>query len=851
MNPRLLAAMLAHWRDGRTLTLLTILGVALGVASVVCIQTLNQGALAAFGGSMQAVSGEADLVVQGQGPRLAEDVFAEVLAQPEVAAAWPLIRSWVLVPGEEQRYLDVVGVDVFAPVSFPIDVATDGASPLAGLGEMLRLPGWIALTPEYAAELGLAVGDTVTVASADRLVTLTVGALVDFRRHAPLASRQLALMDIAQAQHFFGQRGLVDQIDLQLMPGLDPAAAATRLGAVLGPGVQVLSPDQRQQNAAGLLAAFRLNLTALSLISVLVGMFLVFSAVHASLVRRRRQFGLLRSLGSPWQQILSVILLEAAVLGLLGTALGVPLGYAAAQLNVHTVSATLTSIYLLNEIEQLRFPPLLWLVSLLVGVGGALLGAWLPALDVARREPLALLSAAGLPERLGKLAPRLAVVAGAVALAVGAWDLTLGHELRSRGFVLAFFLMMILPLLTPLVLREVCGRIPPRGFGWRLGLRGLASRLQSTSFAVAALAVTVSMLVGITLLIGSFRATLDTWVGKTLVADIYVTGAGWQRDLGRTPLSPEVIDRLAASPGVQFIDLQRRLEARTVADHPVRLVAIERRGPSANHWSERAPLLAGDPTALGDRLEAGWVAISEPLSRRTGLAVGDTLRLAGPRGSVAWPIAGIAYDYASENGVAYLTWPTLTAAYGEGGAAAVALTLAPGRDAEATVDALRADLAGSALDLRSNRRLRADVLDIFDQTFAITGILQVMALVIAICGVSLTLLIMGRERATELALYRSLGATRGQVFRLGLSEGGGLGMLGLILGLGGGGGLAAILILVINRDWFGWTIRFDLPWAALAQQVVLILAAALLAAVYPAVRASRTPAAELTREDLM
>ncbi|MEZ4386065.1 MAG: FtsX-like permease family protein [Candidatus Krumholzibacteriia bacterium] len=620
MNRRLLTAMLAHWREGRTLTLLTVVGVALGVASVVCIQTLNQGALAAFGGSMQAVSGEADLTVQGRGPQLAEAVYPQVLADPGVAAAWPLVRAWVLVSGTADRYLDVVGVDAFAPVDFPLEGMSGAGSALVGLADMLGRPGWIALTPEYAAELGFAVGDTFTVASADRLVPLTVGALVDFRRQAPLASRQLALMDIAQAQHAFGRRGWVDQIDVQVAAGQDPAAVGRRLARHLGPAAEVLTPAQRQENAAGLLGAFRLNLTALSLISVLVGMFLVFTAVHASLVRRRRQFGLLRSLGSPRRQILGVILLEAAVLGILGTVVGVPLGYLAARFNVHTVSATLTSIYLLNEIEQLRLPPLLVLIGLVVGLGGALLGAWLPALDVARREPLVLLSAAGLPERLGRLAPRLALLAFALGLAVVAWDLGFGHALRARGFVLALVLMLALPLLTPLVLRETCGRVPPRGFGWRLGLRGLASRLQSTSFAVAALAVTVSMLVGITLLIGSFRATLATWVERSLTADIYVTGAGWQRDLGRTPLSPAVIDQLAAFPEVQFIDLQRRLEARTTDGRSVRLIAIQRRGSADGHWSARAPLLAGDPRRLGPALDAGAAAISEPLARRTGPA---------------------------------------------------------------------------------------------------------------------------------------------------------------------------------------------------------------------------------------
>ena len=167
MTLRLLQATLAHWRQARTLTVLTVLGVALGVASVVCIQIINQGSLAAFAGSMQAVSGEADLVVRGQGPDLDESRYPEVLAHPDVAAAWPLVRAWARLSGRD-AYLDVVGVDVFAPVRYPVALA-DRAGPLGGVAAMLTEPGWVALTPSLADELDLAVGDTLTVAAADRL----------------------------------------------------------------------------------------------------------------------------------------------------------------------------------------------------------------------------------------------------------------------------------------------------------------------------------------------------------------------------------------------------------------------------------------------------------------------------------------------------------------------------------------------------------------------------------------------------------------------------------------------------------------------------------------------------------
>lgn len=850
--------MLAHWRQARALTALTVCGVALGVASVVSIQSLNQGALAAFSGGMKAVSGDADLTVVAQGQDLAEDLYPRVLAHPEVAAAWPVVRAWSPLREHPRTFLEVVGVDVFAPVRYPIRLgSSDAAEHGSGLGgglemlaELMAVPGWIAVTPGFAAEFGLAAGDTFSAAFGDRATTLRVGALVDFQAHEPLASSRLALMDIAQVQHLTGRFGRLDQIDVQIPPTSSPEASAARLQRDLGAGVRVLTPQQRESAAAGLLAAFRMNLTALSLVSILVGMFLIFTTVHASLVRRRVHFGLLRALGATSGQLLASILFEATILGFSGAALGVPLGYLAAHFNLAAVSSTLTNIYLLSEMERLSLSVPLVLLAFGVGAAGALLGALLPALDVSRRDPVALLAAAGPTERLRRLAARLALVALAIGALVMVWYFGGGRRLRESGFVLAFFVLALLPLLTPWLLREACRRVPARGFGWRLGMRGLATRLQATTPAVSALAMTVAMLVGVTVLIGSFRATLDTWLAQSLVADIFATSAGWQRDQGRAPLSPAVVDLLVGWDGVAAADLQRRFDAFTADGRPVRLVAFHRLGEAPGRWATRVPLLAGDPDHAEQRLrQGGAVLITEPLARRTGLGPGDMLDLAGPHGPVQLVVAGIGYDYSSEHGLAFMTRETLDGIFGPGGTSALALHLEPGADAAVVLDAMRAELVDSAVELRSNRRLRAEVLGIFEQTFAVTRVLQVMALIIAICGISLTLLIMGRERAAEHALYRALGATRTQLLRLGLGEGAGLGLMGLVLGAAGGAALAVILILLINRDWFGWTIRFDVPVWTLAMQAVWIMGAALAAATWPALRASRAPAAELTRED--
>ena len=839
-------------RESRTLFLLTVTGVALGVASVVAIQTLNRGAMQAFDGSVRAVSGQADLMVTGTIPTLDEALLVKVLADPDVTAAWPLVRLDAAVTGRDGVFLDLVGFDVLAPVRYPLTVDRSGGDDAGRLlTDALTEPGWVAVTPEFAGEQGWAVGDTITVSSGSRLAVLTVGALVDFKSFEPLAPRRLAVMDIAWAQALLGRAGRIHQIDVILLEGSDPVAAAARLAAALGPGVRVLTPEQRHQDASGLLAAFRLNLTALSLISVFVGLFLVLTAVQASLVRRRTEFGVLRSLGATPRQVLVLVLAEAASVGLVGVLLGVPLGWLAALRNLDSVSGTLTSIYVLEGIETLTLPLPVVLLAVAVGLLGALIGAVGPALDMARRDTATLLAPLTLHRRTSGVAGRLAFGALVLAGTATVWFLLQGRGLRAGGFIYGFVMMVSLPLVVPLVVRTVAAPIKPRGLGLAFSVRNLAVRLQTTSLAVAALAVTVSMLVGITILIGSFRATLVTWLDTTIRADVYVSTPSWVRAGNDAFLDRPLLDELGARPGVGAVEEQRRLRVRTAdGEHLVWLNGIRTAGVAGAELAGRLPLVGGDPDAVVARLAQGGVLVGEPLARKGGYAAGDTLVLAGPDGPLPLVVAGVAYDYTSEGGTAFVLMETLIDGFGPTAPNNAALFLEPGLDADAEAARLAADYVDRPLVFRSNRTLRGEVLGIFDQTFAVTRTLQVMALLIAVCGVSLTLLIQARERAGELALLRSLGATRRQVFTLFLGEGTAMGALGLVLGLGGGIGLAALLILVINRVWFGWTIQPSWPGIALLGQAVLVLAAAAAAAVYPALRAGLSGAEKLSRDDL-
>ena len=507
MKRYLFLSLRAQMRAGRALYFLTVLGVALGVASVVCIQIINRNSLAAFRGSIEAVSGEADFTILSRTPTLSETLYPRVLGTAGVAAAWPLCRLDVALADSAGIFLEVLGIDFFAPVQMPWEGERGDD------WSVLDQPGWAAVTPQLAKDMGWIVGDRFQVSSGSRRVELTVGALVDFRRLTPFASSRLVVMDISQVQGLLARSGEIDQIDVRLDPAANLAEVVEALQLRLGPSVRILTPEQRESTASNLLEAFRLNLTALSLISLFVGLFLVYSSTQALLLRRRTEFGVLRSLGATRTQVLSLILQEVFLIGVVGVVLGIPLGYWAAQANVEVVSATLSNLYLLAEIESLEIPLWIYLLAAVIGIGGAVAGALIPALDMSRRQIRALLTPPILHQRVVSLALPL-FLGGALVLGLtGFWYQLYGWTWKPSGFVLGIAVLIVLPLSAPLFIRGITAAVPVRRLGLGYSLKSLGARLQTTSFAVSSLAIAVSMLIGITFMVGSFRRTVDVWVG--------------------------------------------------------------------------------------------------------------------------------------------------------------------------------------------------------------------------------------------------------------------------------------------------------------------------------------------------
>ncbi len=834
---------------------LSLLGVALGVAVVVAIDLANASAVRALTLSTEAVAGRATHQVTG-GPRgLPDDVYRRLVLAAGVDAAAPVVEDWVTVlpPSSQPPHtLHLFGVDPFAEAPFRAYLSAGGG---ADLRAFLTRPGAAVLTAERAGELALAPGDAFTVLAGGRPRRLElIGVLEPADPTAARALANLLLVDVATAQELLGRVGRLDRIDLRLPDGAAGDALLARLRRLLPPPAEVAPAAARAARTAAMTRAFRVNLTALSLLALVCGVFLIYNTITFAVVQRRTLLGTLRALGVTRREVLGLVLGEALLLGAAGTAAGLAAGVVLGQGLVRLVTRTINDLYFVLEVRGLELPPWTLAKGAALGLAATLLAALAPAREAAMAPPRAVLTRSFLESAARRALPR-ATAAGLALLAAGAVLLAVPAPL-AVAFVGLLALVLGAALLAPgvtVLLMRALRRPMAAVFGplGRMAAGGVVATLSRTGVAAAALVVAVAVAVGVGAMIGSFRSTVVRWLGAQLTADLYVAAAGRPG----TPLDPALAARAAALPGVERVDAIRRAEVASALG-PLRVMAVDLAPDgSPPHGPSRLrtafALRAGRAGAAWPRVEAGQaVLVSEPLARRTGLGVGSRLRLRTATGRRDLPVAGVFYDYAYEEGVVLMTLDLYRRLWRDPLLSGVSLHLAPAADAAAVERALRR-AAGPTLPLAvtPNRELRRRSLEIFDRTFRITGVLRLLAGLVAFIGVLAALMALQLERQREIAVLRANGLTRGQVWQLVTSQTGLLGLAAGLLSLPLGLALAAIMVYVINRRSFGWTIDLDLTAALVVEPLALAVGAALLAGLYPAWRMARALPAEALREE--
>lgn len=818
------------------------------MAVVLAIRLANEGVLESFRNSLDHVAGKSRLQVSAGEPGFDETLFPAIAEAPGVARAVPVVQAITTVAGEVGEALLVLGVDVLTDA-----VVREYRGPTPEIEDPLRLlteSDAILLTNRFAQSHGLQVGGRVRLFTPTGSKAFVIRGLLADRGAARTMDGQFAVMDIAAAQVHFGKLGRLDRVDLLLEDRSDPDQISAALRRRLPPEVTVERPEARNAQVEQMLASFQLNLFVLSLIALFVGVFLVYNSMSVSVVRQRREIGILRALGVSRGQILLTVGTEGALLGLIGSALGVAFGLFMARAALGAVSQTVSSLYAFVRPGALDPPPGLMAQAILLGCGIAVLSAWLPALEAAAVPPREDLAAASLERRHR---PRLLSAAGLV-LALAAYGLAQAGPVGGQplfGYLAALSLLLGAALLCPAFLllfqRALSGVLAGSRFlEGRMAVGNLGRSLRRNAVTIGAMVVGLSMLVSVSTMIQSFRETVEVWIHQTIRADLYLSRATRMIKAADTRLPATVLDAVRGIPGVAEVDGFRGLRVEDARGGRFLLGAgdfdvMARRGRLLFRRGESA-------TILREAKAQGGVIVSETFAERYRLQEGDEVTLHPPGQVIRLQIAGVYYDYTTEGGLAVMDRGLFQNLWRDPWLSSIVIYLAPGADPQAVRQDILARLSGNEdLVVLSNRALKTRVLEIFDQTFAITYALEIVALVVAALGILNTLIASVLERTREIGVLRSVGFTRGGIRRTVMWEAACMGLLANLLGALAGLALSLILIYVINKQSFGWTIQFSFPMRLLAEYALLTLGASLAAGFLPAWRASCIAIAEAVR----
>jgi putative ABC transport system permease protein len=831
-------------------SVLMILGITLGVAVAVAVDLANASATRAFDYSTDAVAGRATHQILAGPQGLDEALYVELrrrgLASEGIPVA-PIVTDYVYSSQLGDRPFQLLGVDPFAEAPFRNYFWGTGQAPVGDLSALVTRPGAVLLAAETAAYYGLAPGDRLR---------LEIGG---YQREAFLAgllnpaddlSRRaldgLVLADIATAQELTGRLGRLDRIDL-ILPD-DEGALASEYRDLLPVGAQIVAVDARSGTIEEMTAAFRLNLMALSLLALVVGLFLIYNTMTFSVVQRRGLFGTLRCLGVTRGEVFVLVVSEALVVGVLGAFLGLGLGIVMGRGAVQAVTQTISDLYFVVTVQEIEIAASSLVKGVLLGILASILVAAPPAWEAASVPAKVALSRSGLE---GKARRAVAwVAAGSLVLAIVGLGLL---AIPTRSLVVSFggtlAIVVAFAALTPLV-TTLLMRIATRPLGriWgalgRMAPRNVVTSISRTAVAVAALMVAVSVTIGVSLMIGSFRTTVITWLDQVLQGDLYVSAPSRTSTQATTPLDPAVLDVVETWPGVERVDLLRTVTVESPAG-PVSVFGVH--NPD---FGDR-PFLSRDLSSaeIWAAMQDGAVVVSEPYANLAGLPRrGGTVTLYTAQGPRTLPVAGIYYDYVTSGGTVSMALDTYRGLWNDEALTALAIRLAPGTDVDAVARELGDALAPvQRLFVRPNQALRDEALVIFDRTFAITGALQLLATIVAFIGVLSALLSLLLEKQREVGILRAVGLTGRQLWGLVLLETGLMGAVAGLLAMPTGFALSLILIYIINRRSFGWTLQMQVDPAPFLTALAVAVIAALLAGIYPARKMGKMLTAEALR----
>jgi putative ABC transport system permease protein len=831
---------------------LTVLAVALGVAVVLAIDLASVAATGSFHSSMEALVGDNDLEITASGG-VPESVAGTLAALPYAIRISPRIEDYAVLADTKQSF-PLIGLDL---------VSEGGAYAEGEAGSGGKLSS--AETPKDSLAFledheSIWVGSSLGRKTSDHLRLLINDRVREYIVRGVYAdsngNESAIVMDIAAAQQALTRFGRVDRILLKVPqePGLEEWKR--RISAALPSGVEVRPQGTGTNENRRMLAAFRWNLRLLSYISLVVGAFLIYNTISVSVVRRRPEIGIVRALGASRRVILSAFVGEAACFGFAGALIGLPLGRLMATGAVKLMASTVESLYVSSRPGSIELNAASVLVALAIGVGVAVASAYSPAREASLVSPVEAM-ARGRRE-YDVSVHKLRDLWLALALGLGAAAASRAPAVAGKplfGYLATILLVMASALAIPAFVSAVTtltSKLLGRFFGVEamLASRSLAASLRRTSVLVGALSTAIAMLTAVGIMVGSFRQSVVLWMSNELPADLYLRPAGPPAADRHPTVSLGLAEELAKIPGVVAVERLRAYEIR-YQGMPATLASADLDVLDVLRWYQNSEFLSGRPEqqVLPELRHSNAVIVSEPFTYKHHVKAGDTITLSLGETQASFRIADVFYDYSSERGSILMDRKTMLRYLPDPAPSNLAIYVSPGASLERVRAEIEKAAAGHRVLMFSNRELRSEAIRIFDRTFAITYALEAVAVVVAVMGIAGALLALVIDRRRELSLLRFLGAATGQIRKLILVEAGLLGLLANLAGLALGFALSLILVYVINKQSFGWTIRFHWPVEILVAALTVVYAATVLAGLYPAQMAVRLNPLEAVHEE--
>ena len=864
-----------HWRTAPISSGLLVLILAIGVAAFFSIRLANRAAVSSFQNFTEIITAQSDGLITARVGSLPEKVLRELrqLFGSEPVNIVPVLETTAISPrhsevesiGSRPTY-QLLGLDLPALINLSSGQKNHGAGWFGGEDEnhtsktnetlrtVLKNPLAVFISEKLARRDKLGLNSPLPLIINEHPVILNVAGIIPTDPNHPAAPVNFLVMDLPALQRLADRAGELDRVEFVLPEGPRRSERWNEIAEKLKvaglnqtPQWLIGSSTDRRASADVMTQAFRLNLTILSLLALLVGLYLVFQGLDGAVVRRRSEIAVLRSLGVTAQQIQTAWLMEAAAMGLVGGLLGMALGWGGAQVAVKLVAQTVNALYYASSADSAMLDGNEALLALLLAVSASVLAGWRPAHAAANTPPA-----------------QIATRGGATSFTEGLW---LQKPILGLGFAMGGIILSFLP---PMRL-EGGGRLPLAAYAaalcWifsagifagkllsalgRLAhglaensvpIRLAASQVRSPSgrhrLAVAGLVCAVGMTAGMAILVGSFERTMTGWIARTFQADLYISSDGAQNASAQSRISPATWQAVKSDPAVKAANIIQFME---IDLGGIKTILVGNDLGFFNDYAHPAWLSQPRDNAIFDpQRNEGLVLVSESFSERFRVKQGDTIQLPVPQGLHSVMIAGVFADYGNERGSILMERRYFTKWYDDSMAASIIMALKPGIDTETFRARLRAQYPG--LGVYTSSYLRGEALRIFHQTFAVTYALELIGVVVAVVGLAFTMASLLWERRLDLATMRALGLRRSEISRSAGWEGALTAMAGLGMGLALSAALGWLLIYRINKQTFGWTLQTNWPSAQLTGLSVMVLASAISVAWLVGRWGSRLPA---------